>query len=119
MASYERADALTQLIESKLKELNNMIQDMPDVSQFSDLVDTISGVSDYLGTLSSETDGQVTKELKQAVNELSSYSNRIRKSVSELKQQKISLSPSTYSIQSDIGEDKYSFLEKNFPPVSG
>ena len=45
MASYEKAEALQTYVKKNLKKINDLIQDLPDISEFEDVIDDISNVN--------------------------------------------------------------------------
>ena len=113
--AYQRADALTQLVESKLKKLQDYIKSMDDSFQFLDFVNEISGVSEYLGTFSSKSDETISDELKNEIEVLQTYFTDIINYINVLKDMNLKISPTNVNFDSKLDEEYNAFLTRVFP----
>ena len=123
MASYETAEALQTYVNKKVKKINDLIQNLPDISGFEDVIDDISDVSEYLSELAGNTDGKVSNALKNKVCDLSRTLSNIQTYVKDLKGKKLTVSYvhhntywSEYKHPDELCSKEY-FLSTNFPKI--
>lgn len=120
MASYEKAEALQTYVKKNLKKINDLIQDLPDISEFEDVIDDISDVSTYIGGLDSNTDKKVGDDIKKKIRYLSNYLSGIKENITNLKGNKVTLSPESITIESNAYTKSYAkenFLKDKFPII--
>lgn len=121
MASYETAGALQSYVNKRVNTINDLLQELPDISVAEDVIDDISDVSKYLSELSAYTDGKVSDKLKNTAGELSDSLSTIKKFVKDLKSGKL-----TVSYENSTEETVYTkslltekeFLSQRFPKIS-
>ena len=120
MFGYEFACSLTELVEEKLKYLQSCIDSLDDSFKFLDFVNEILGVSDYLGTLSSDSDEIISCKVKNEVNDLQIYFTDIIDYINGLKSMNLKIPPTKFTIYEENSNDQSidKFLKENFPPIS-
>ena len=110
MASYEKAEALQTYVKKNLKKINDLIQDLPDISEFEDVIDDISDVSTYIGGL----------DIQKKISYLSRSLSSIKENTTNLKENKVTLSPESITIESNANTKSYAkenFLKDKFPII--
>ena len=120
MASYEKAEALQTYVKKNLKKINDLIQDLPDISEFEDVIDDISDVSTYIGGLDANTDKKVGDDIQKKISYLSRSLSSIKENTTNLKENKVTLSPESITIESNANTKSYAkenFLKDKFPII--
>lgn len=120
MASYEKAEALQTYVKKNLKKINDLIQDLPDISEFEDVIDDISDVSTYIGGLDANTDKNVGDDIQKKIRYLSNYLSGIKENITNLKGNKVTLSHESITIESNAYTKSYAkenFLKDKFPII--
>ena len=121
MASYETAEALQTYVNKNVKKINDLIQELPDISGFEDVIEKISDVSTYIGGLASNTDKKVSDDLNKNIRYLSNYLSGIKKNITNLKGNVVTLRSELITIESNANTKSYArenFLKDKFPIIS-
>ena len=120
MAGYETVEALQTYVKKNLKKINDLIQDLPDISEFEDVIDDISDVSTYIGGLDANTDTEISNDLKKGISDLSYFLSSIKTNITNLKGNEVTLSSSQVIIEATGKKlyEKANFLRENFPIIS-
>lgn len=124
MAIYETAGELKTCVNKRVKKINDLIQELPGISGFEDVIDDISDVSEYLDGLSARTDGNVSDDLKNSAKYLSDSLSNIKNYVKDLKGMEFKanyINYTEYSSYHPLTENLNSqneFLVRKFPKIS-
>ena len=122
MASYETAGALKTYVNKRVKKINDLIQELPGISGFEDVIDDISDVSEYLDGLSAATDGNVSAALEDSAKDLYEILSNIKNYVKDLKGMEFKANYINYTEYSDYKlltelNSQEEFLVKKFPKI--
>lgn len=122
MASYETAGALKTYVNKRVKKINDLIQELPGISGFEDVIDDISDVSEYLDGLSAATDGNVSAALENSAKDLYDSLSNIKNYVKDLKGMEFKANYINYTEYSDYElltelNSQEEFLVKKFPKI--
>lgn len=122
MANYETAGALQTYFNSRVKKINDLIQELPDISEFEDVIDDIFDVSKCLFKFSAITDEKLAKKLEKVVNELCDSLSEIKKCDKYLKGQKLAVGYNNETEETEYTKSlltENEFLSQRFPKISG
>lgn len=120
MACYETAGALQSYVNKRVNTINDLLQELPDISVAEDVIDDISDVSKYLSELSAYTDGKVSDKLKNTAEELSDSLSTIKNFVKDLKSGKLTVSYKNSTEETDYTKSlltEKEFLSQRFPKI--
>ena len=120
MACYETAGALQSYVNKRVNTINDLLQELPDISVAEDVIDDISDVSKYLSELSAYTDGKVSDKLKNTAKELSDSLSAIKNFVKDLKSGKLTVSYKNSTEETDYTKSlltEKEFLSQRFPKI--
>lgn len=122
MASYETAGALKTYVNKRVKKINDLIQELPGISGFEDVIDDISDVSEYLDGLSAATDGNVSAALEDSAKDLYESLSNIKNYVKDLKGMEFKANYINYTEYSDYElltelNSQEEFLVTKFPKI--
>ena len=121
MASYEKSSDLQDYVNKNIQIINRLIQDLPDISKFEDVIDDISDVSTFIGTLASDTNKKVNNDLDKKIKDLSDCLSGIKENITNLKGNVVTLRSELITRESDKDIKSYSkeqFLVDEFPIIS-
>lgn len=121
MACYETAGALQSYVNKRVNTINDLLQELPDISVAEDVIDDISDVSKYLSELSANTDGKVSDKLENTAEELSNSLSNIKNYVKDLKRGKLTVSYKNSAEETDYTKSllpEKEFLSQRFPKIS-
>lgn len=118
MASYETAKDLQTYVRDKVEKINDLIQDLPDISECEDVIEKISDINEYIDGLDSNTDSEVSKKLKTNMKNLVYNFNRIKHWDYYIRKDKINSSyKSIGPFRSSTTEGREDFLVRIFPYI--
>lgn len=118
MAYYETDGEIQKYVNVRVQRINALIQDLPDISGFEDVIEKISDVSTYMSCLASNTNKEVSDDLAEDVRYLSNYLSGIETNVTNLKGNVVTLRSKLITINSDTSEDEEIFLMNSFPIIT-
>lgn len=122
MAIYETAGELKTCVNKRVKKINDLIQELPGISGFEDVIDDISDVSKYLDGLSAATDGNVSADLENSAKNLYDSLSNIKNYVKDLKGMEFKANYincteySDYKLLTELNS-KDEFLVNKFPKI--